>query len=412
MPVGANRTDHDAVLKDFYLGGARNVLNNEIFLLSQLETNTQDIEGREAVLDLNISRNQGVGSRAELADLPDPGRQGHVNVRTKLKYHYLRIQLSGQVIRDTKSDQGSFTREVTSEMNGGVRDLKNDLARQCYGDGTGVIALASGAAAGSVIPLAGASKQTIAQFGVGMLLDFGSTAATPGDLGTRIPVTAINRAAPSITVGATLGGTALGTLTATSRISRSGSGGTGATQSELTGLKAQISNTGPLFGIDPAVQPDWASQVIPGGAVAESYFIEAEQEVNMASGETIDLWITTALVHRKVAALLQSDKRFPGTTELKGGYTGLDMSSVMQANTGANTTTLTFDKDMVETGVAYGISTNRMMVYSNSDWEWMQEDGAVLDRVPNKDAYGATLFAYKELGTDGRNAHAKITGLT
>ena len=37
MAVGSNRTDHDAVLKEFYLPGARNVLNNEIFMLTQVE---------------------------------------------------------------------------------------------------------------------------------------------------------------------------------------------------------------------------------------------------------------------------------------------------------------------------------------------------------------------------------------
>jgi hypothetical protein len=46
------------------------------------------------------------------------------------------------------------------------------------------------------------------------------------------------------------------------------------------------------------------------------------------------------------------------------------------------------------------------------DWEFLVEDGAVLNRVPNQDAYEATLFLYSELGTDGRNAHAKIADLT
>jgi hypothetical protein len=46
-----------------------------------------------------------------------------------------------------------------------------------------------------------------------------------------------------------------------------------------------------------------------------------------------------------------------------------------------------------------------------SDWEFMEEDGAVLNRVPNTDAYEGTLFLYAELATDGRNAHAKIGSL-
>ena len=44
------RSTADAVLKEFYLPGIRSILNNEVFLLSQVETNSEDIEGRRAVL--------------------------------------------------------------------------------------------------------------------------------------------------------------------------------------------------------------------------------------------------------------------------------------------------------------------------------------------------------------------------
>lgn len=408
MPTGSNRTDHDLVLKDFYLPGMRSTLNNEVFLLTQVEQNTEDIEGREAVIAINVGRNQGIGSRAELADLPAAGRQAYANQRVPLKYHYGRIQLSGQIIRDTSSDSGSFTRAVQSETTGVVRDLKNDLARQVYGDGTGVILLASGAKTSQTFPVANASAQAIRQLAVGMAIDIGSAAGTPADIAEGVVISAIDRAAKTVTVTGTLGTVASG-----SRISRAGSGGTGATQSELTGLKALVAGSGALQGIDPADVPDWAANVFTSaGAVSEDMFIEADQETNMASGDTIDLWITTSAVHRGVAALLQGDKRFPGTNELRGGYSGLDMSSVSQGMTGANSTSMVFDKDMTEDGVAYGLTTSRISCYSGSDWEFMQEDGAIMNRVPGKDAYEATVFAYKELGTDGRNSHARISGIT
>ena len=40
-----------------------------------------------------------------------------------------------------------------------------------------------------------------------------------------------------------------------------------------------------------------------------------------------------------------------------------------------------------------------------------EEDGAVLNRVPNVDAYEGTLFLYAELATDGRNSHALVKDL-
>jgi hypothetical protein len=72
---------------------------------------------------------------------------------------------------------------------------------------------------------------------------------------------------------------------------------------------------------------------------------------------------------------------------------------------------MVFDKDC-QANTAWGVTTRRFQWYKMSDWEFMEEDGAVLSRVPNVDAYEGTLFLYSEFATDGRNAHAKIADLT
>jgi hypothetical protein len=43
---------------------------------------------------------------------------------------------------------------------------------------------------------------------------------------------------------------------------------------------------------------------------------------------------------------------------------------------------------------------------------WMDEDGAILNRVNNKDAYSATLFRYSEFATKARNAHGLLADIT
>jgi hypothetical protein len=139
------RSTADAVLKEFYLPGIRSILNNELFLLSQVETNSEDIEGRRAVLAINTGRNQGIGARAEMGTLPDAGHQTYNEERISLKYNYGRIQLSGPVIRSMGSDRGSFTRAIQSETQGVTRDLRNDVNRQLYAGGVGTIAVLSAA---------------------------------------------------------------------------------------------------------------------------------------------------------------------------------------------------------------------------------------------------------------------------
>jgi len=402
-----NRTDADAVLKDFYLPGVRSVLNNEVFLLSQMENNSEDVEGRAAVLAIHVGRNQGVGARAENQALPSAGAQQYAEQRVQLKYNYGRIQLTGPVIRSMGSDRGSFVRAVQSETNGVVRDLRNDVNRQTFGDGSGTIALTSGANAGAVVTLA-ATSNGMRQFARGMVIDIGSAAGIPADVGTAT-IIGVDRAAKTITLSATVA-TGDGNL-----ISRHDSGETSGpgVQREITGLKKQVSATGALWGIDPADWGEWASyENANAGAVSEDMFIEASQEVNLDSGEQLDTWITTAEVHRGVANLLTSLKRFPTTNEMKGGYSGLDMSDISQGNTGSNTVSMVYDKDLTEDGVAYGLTMRRWQNYRMSDWEFMQDDGAILNRVPNTDAYEGTLFCYSEMATDGRNANAKISGIT
>ena len=405
--IGQTRSNADAVLKEFYISGMRDQLNNEVFLLTQMEMNTTDIEGRRAVLALHTGRNEGVGARAELGTLPSPGRQQYQEERVPLHYLYGRIQLSGPVIFSMASDEGSFIRAVDSETSGVVRDLRNDTNRQMYGDGTGAIATVSGVNTTVVIPVVGTSRNAMRHLRAGMPIDIG-TAADPTSAGSAT-IVSVDRTvgAESITVDSAV------TTAGAELVFRAGSGGEGATQKEITGLDAQVSASGALFNVDPAVAPVWASwETTTAGAVSEDMFIEASQEVNAESGMQIDLWITTAEIHRGTSNLLTSLKRFPNTLELKGGYKGLDISDVSQGNTGSNEVAMVWDKDMAEDGVAYGLCRESWNVYSMSDWEFMQEDGAVLSRVPNTDAYGATLFRYMELATHQRNANAKITGIT
>lgn len=405
------RATASAVLKDFYLPAVRNVLNSEVFLLSQLEMNSEDVEGKAAVLSINTGRNHGVGARAELGTLPAAGRQGYSEQRVNLKYNYGSIKISGPLMRSMGSDRGSFTRPLQSETSGVIRDLKNDVNRQCYGNGSGTLATCA-SVSGQVITLATTTTTTqFRQLEEGMVLDCG-TVANPVLRGTNLVITGVNISTREVTVTGSVTGVA-----GTDFLFRTGSGGAdgGVGQKELTGLRAIVAPSGTLFNINPASVSKWASYSDANGgtprAVAETMFTKASMEVNIRSGENINLWVTTDGVHRGVANLLTTLKQFPSTNQLKSGYTGLDMGSVSQGNSGSQEVTLTYDKDCTG-NTAYGLTTKRLQQYRMSDWEFMEEDGSVLSRVSGQDAYEATLFCYHEIATDARNAHAVISDLT
>lgn len=401
------RTTADSVLKEFYLPGIRNQLNNEIFMLTQIQTNSEDIEGRRAVLSLRLGRNAGIGARAEAGTLPTAGYQGYAEERVSLKYNYGRIQLSGPVMRSMGSDRGSFTRALQSETEGVVRDLKKDVNRQLFGTSDGAIARCALSTSTITLNMTTFTAVQQRQLRPGMVVDIG-TVASPTAIATGAVIASIT--STTVTIDSAV------SVNSTHYFFRTGSGGQTTSQKELTGLRSIVSTTGSLFNVDPATAAyaDWASYVDDNSgtlrAVTENQFVKAQQEVQIRSGEMANLWVTSDGVHRQVSNLLTSIKRFPNTLELKGGYQALDMSAQGQGRSGSSQVGLVYDADCPEY-TAFLVNTNRMYWYRMSDWEFMEEDGAVLSRVANTDAYEASLFCYAEQATDTRNAHARINDL-
>jgi hypothetical protein len=400
-------TTADAALKEDYQPTMREQLNNAHMLLNQVERNTEDVEGRRAVLSLHTNRNAGVGARGEGGTLPTAGNQGYSEERISLRYNYGRIQINGPVIKAMKSDKGSFTRAVKSETQGVTNDLKQDVERQLFGTSDGVIATCTTTTASTTLNLATTTTAVqMRQFRIGMRIDVGTLAeiaAGSGGAGHNLTISAISTTNKTLTVSSAV------TTDSSDYVARQGSGGSGANQKELTGLQTIVAASGTLFNVDPTAVPEWASYVDSNSgtnrAPVETLFVKAIQQGEIAGGATIDLFITSDGVHRGLAAQMQSQKRFVNTNDLKGGYKGLAIDA---AGTSA---TLTYAKD-APLSQAFGLSTSHLVQFESSDWEWMDEDGAVLSRVSGVDAYEATLYKYHELATDKRNAHVLVKDLT
>lgn len=399
--MGLDTSTASAALKEDYQPVIRDQLNDINVVLSQVERNSEDTEGLEAVLSLHVTRNPGVGARAEGGDLPTAGNQGYVKERVPLKRNYGRLQVSGPVIRAMKSDKGSWTRAVESESKGLVKDLKKDVNRQVNGTSNGVIATCGTTTASTTVTLAATtSAVAMRQIENGMVIDIG-TVASPTTIASARTVSAVNRTAKTFVIS----GAAV-TTSASHFIFRSGAGGTGI---EITGLQSIVLDSGTLHSVDPTTYDSWVSYVSSNSGTnrsfTESLLEVAMDEANIASGETSWLVVTSHGAARNFAAQLKSLRRYNDTVAIKGGFKGLAVE------TPSGSATLVTDRDHVA-NQAVGLSTSHLTQYEASDWEFMDDDGAVLNRVANKDAYEATLFKYHELATDERNAHFRIKDLT
>ena len=66
----------------------------------------------------------------------------------------------------------------------------------------------------------------------------------------------------------------------------------------------------------------------------------------------------------------------------------------------------------VKTERMYLIDKKDWKLYRMADWNWMDKDGAMLTRVPNKPAWEATLLCYCDLGCQRPAGQRMLYGIT
>ncbi len=138
-----------AELKNFYQGPMIDVLNENLEVLKLCDKVTNGWNGYQIVRPLRVVRNQGIGATTDGGNLPNIGRQTTVQALISSKFNYLRCGVSGPMMAASSADVGSFVRSAAYEMKMGFLDLKADINRQLGWDGTGTLATANAAVAGS-----------------------------------------------------------------------------------------------------------------------------------------------------------------------------------------------------------------------------------------------------------------------
>ncbi|MEE9125352.1 MAG: phage major capsid protein [candidate division NC10 bacterium] len=401
--AGASNT-----LKEDYQPAIRENVNQQIMLVNQVSQNTEAFAGgEEAVIAIHVTRNNGTGARKDGATLPTAGKQGHIKLRIPVKLNYGVLKVTGKTIEAMKSDKGSFARAIELESNGLVKDLKRDYNRQLYTPSNGTIATVASGTSTTVFVVD--DKAEARRLEPGALVDIYNSSFVVQDTGAEVLSTVIST--KTITLVAALAGTP----SANDIIVRAGvvpvavtSAATEFLTDEIHGL-TDIVDDGVLYpwlhGIDGTASTIWKSYQKAVSAVpSDTVFEEAMEEVDLQSNDMIDLWITSMAARRTYAAGLKSQKRFPGTLKLKGGFKATTISS------GGEEVALFAERDCPD-ATAFGVTLDALQEFILSDWHFMDLNGTVLDKVAGEDAYVAIMRKYSEFGTDRRNAHAKLTGL-
>jgi hypothetical protein len=418
--MAATLSTVDAILKDDYKEYLDN-LNEANFILSQVETRKDTVQGRIARHAVHLGRSSGVGARAESGTLPTAANQSYATVPVPVRYVYGRIQLSGPTIKQAVTDRGAFIDALDAEMEGIKKDAMKDVNRQLWGTSNGVIAQCGTTSSSTTVVLASTTGTTALRqlfFDGGMVVDIG-TVASPATIASARTVTSVDETNKTIAIS----GAAV-TTSSSHFVFRAGAGGAsnnsgqpGDGQIELTGLQTIVDDTAVLHTIDPSSQPKWKAYVNSNSgtnrSVTESLITGSIMKVLTNSGKKPSLLVSAEGVNLAISNLLLSLKRNMEQTQLKGGYAGIQFYSPSVSGKGDEAPTALYADFDCPNNRLYGVNPEVLVFHQVGDgFQFMDLDGAVMNRKPDQDAYEATLYMYGELACKQRNAHFVIKDLT
>lgn len=421
----------DAVLKEFYLTPIREQLNQRCVLMfaaddeqpgeassSGNEGKGQDYEwrgftresegvqfaGRNWVLPVHTSRNEGLGAIPEGGNLPTAGNQGWTDLKDKLHHNLGSIRLTRFAIKLSERNPGAFLRLLDAETKGMVKDIRKDVNRQGFSSQTGSLASVTEEAESKE-----AKVNSVQFLRVGMVIDIVKE-SNSAVLAESRTIEAIVAATKVITYS----GTAVKQTTG-HRIVRHGSW-----KNEINGLGNIIANTvevggikaGVLHGVDPSTNAFWNSPVVSaaGNPFSEDQGQQLVDKVGAGGQAEVELIITTRGIRRRYVNTLKSQKRFndSDSVTLRGGFKAILFNEMP----------MVFDDDCPK-GEMWFLNADAMMwIYLDAGedgkggWNWVDDDGAILSRaVDRTDNFDAYLAADHDFATVGRNRLGRMVEL-
>lgn len=423
------------LFKEFYLPATRDLLNNKRILTRYMRKNTEDVAGKFAVISLNVGRNEGVGFIDEGAKLPDPGKQAYDRAEYEMRYNYGRILFTGPSQASSRTDRGAFLRIMDSEIRGIARDMQVENNRVMFGDGSGRLAQVDGTTGtqtviavknpGGFANLGGGTQYLRSGMRIAFVYDNAGVGAmrAAADGSTGFKISSVDYSAHTITLAeAVTGLTGAEYLVRVSQIDNNSTAG-GLPDSgwinEPFGLFALVNDADPYQGyatdatarprdmgnIDSATNDWWQAFVIDNGGSPMAFNQDLLQQladgIDIKSDGTIGMFMTTHGLRRQYANQIIPNKRWSGNVlTLDGGWRALSYDEIP----------IVVDKDCTR-GLIYGLDFETLMCLMETDYEWMDADGSVLHRLPDNDAYQATLYRYWECATDARNRNGRIEDL-
>jgi hypothetical protein len=301
----------------------------------------------------------------------------------------------------TKTSKGAVENQLVFQAKSLATDFSRSINRQYYSDGVGVVSEVAGSSSSTVFtvqaPSASLDDGRSVFYGsvngdivptkylvAGQIIGIGTAAANVGTISSIDP--AIGGGTVTLT-GAT-------TSAANDAIYILDGSGAGAGTSEIQGIRAALSTstgTSTYAGVARSTV-GWTPQL---GTASETLTLSAIEQVYLSAREYSQMGDRYAIfmnktLYKKYGDLLTALRRTVNSTELLGGWTGLEFAA------GAGNVGVFLDYDVPD-GEVLVINLDSWTVCQVSDMNWLEDPSSALTRRPDKISYQATMAWFTNL---------------
>lgn len=401
-----NLSSFDAVLKEFYIQKIPELVNQKINLKEHFKSkdgSSLSADGRRVVYPLHVGRNVGIGAVGEYGDLPTAGNQQYVDIVIPFKYNYGRIQLTAQAIKQSQTSKGAFEKAVDAEIKRASIDVGREINRQLWLAGKGIFGLVDGAVSNSTtVPVKNpggvvGTVNTTRYLQPGMIVAF-----TNGSSITAVR-TIVSKTDTSITVDSNV------TLSDGLYIVKASKTTTNDLNStsynnEVMGLLGMLDDgtyVSSYFGISRSSYTALKSYVLTlSGNLTLSDIQKAYDAADQRGNGTIKTMWGHHSVRRTYLDLLTTFRRYNDAKAMSpdGGFKGASL----EADITYAEKPFKVDRDCPY-GMIFGVDDSQMFHYYVTQPEWAEDDGRILLRVADKDAYEARFRIFDNYVCDAPN---------
>lgn len=423
VPFVSGYDFYDHILKTYYRDGVAETVTDPNSLLKSVINNADKtrVSGKQIYFPIHIGRSQAYSAIDELGILPGADGQKYDNYTFFIRHMYFRVKVTG-IMEDLAQDPGSYLRVWDTELSGAARDMQRQRQRVYWNDGSGRLCEAANTTASAtqtvrlhsgVLNTGTCPTPATIHVKPGMRLALISDpTGSPGIVGVRTVLTVDS--STTITFDSTITPTAAGDCwVIASTVSGAALKDTGFKR-EPMGIAGIMSDDNPLHdqyfqGVDAsAAANSWSrANILSNGGIPRNItsrlLDEAWEKPMEVAGVPPSKAFMSFKLRRTVADILKLDRRFNsegGKMSYDGGHDGIYW----------NGTKFEADRDCWG-GRIYLPYTPDLRLYTAAGPTWMSGDGNMRNRVPDQDAYEATMFMRETMGSDVRDQHTLLLDL-